>query len=119
MKIALACLTFVVSAALVAGERAAAADTTATSSIAQLMVLEPGDKNYKNFHGAIWLEYDKASYNYRWGGLQCKGRELSESSIQLLFASFRSEYQVTLEYEVSEHKNKTYRCITGFSVSKS
>jgi hypothetical protein len=115
MKLALSCL---VLAGLLAGERAAAADTTATSSIAQIMVLEPGDKNYKNFHGAIWLEYDKASYNYRWGGLQCKGRELSESSIQLLFASFKSEYSVTLEYSVSEYKSKSYRCITGFSVSK-
>lgn len=116
MKRALACL---VLAGLFAGERAAAADTTATSSIAQLMVLEPGDKNYKSFHGALWLEYDKASYNYRWGGLQCKGRELSESSVQILFASFKSEYLVTLEYEVSEYKSKTYRCITGFTVSKS
>ena len=97
----------------------AAAETTATSSIAQLMVLEAGDKNYKNFHGAIWLEYDKAQYNYRWGGLQCKGRDLSDSSVQILFASFKSEYQVTLEYVVTEHKNKSYRCITGFTVSKS
>ena len=112
-------LALVLMAGAALPRTAAADETTATSSIAQLMVLEPGDKNYKNFHGAIWLEYDKASYNYRWGGLQCKGRELSESSIQLLFASFKSEYQVTLEYEVSEHKSKTYRCITGFSVSKS
>jgi hypothetical protein len=96
----------------------AAAEQTDTSSIAQIMVLEPGDKNYKNFHGAIWLDHDKASYNYRWGGLQCKGRELSDSSVQILFASFKSEYLVTLEYEVSEHKSKQYRCITGFTVSK-
>jgi len=116
MKLALA---FAVAAGLLAGARPAAADSTATSSIAQIMVLEPGDKNYKNFHGAIWLDYDKATYNYRWGGLQCKGRELSESSIQLLFASFKSEYLVTLEYAVNDYKNKSYRCITGFSVSKS
>jgi len=96
----------------------AAADTSTTSSIAQLMVLESGDANYKNFHGAIWLEHDKAQYNYRWGGLQCKGRELSDSSVQILFASFRSEYLVTLEYAVSEYNKKSYRCITGFSVSK-
>jgi hypothetical protein len=106
------------AAALLVAPAPAAADSTATSSIAQLMVLEPGDRNYKNFHGAIWLEHDKASYNYRWGGLQCKGRELSDSSVQILFASFKSEYAVTLEYEVAEHKSKQYRCITGFTVSK-
>lgn len=99
--------------------RPALADSTETSSIAQLMVLEAGDRNYKNFHGAIWLDHDKASYNYRWGGLQCKGRDLSDSSVQILFASFRSEYQVTVEYVVSEHKGKSFRCITGFTISKS
>lgn len=96
----------------------AAADSTQTSSIAQLMILEAGDKNYKNFHGAIWLDHDKASYNYRWGGLQCKGRDLSDSSVQILFAAFRSEYEVTVEYVVTEHKSKSFRCITGFTISK-
>src|SRR6187549_1396107 len=82
----------------------ASAETSDTSEIAQMTIVEAGDERYKNFHGAIWLEYDKASYNYRWGGLQCKGRELSQTSVQILFAAFRSEYQVTLEYVVTEHK---------------
>ncbi|MBA3539778.1 MAG: hypothetical protein H0T79_09120 [Deltaproteobacteria bacterium] len=95
------------------------ADTTATTSISQFKVLEPGDPSFKLFHGAVWLEYDKATMNYRWGGLQCKGRELSDTSIQLLFAAFRSEYQVTVEYVVSEYKAKQYRCLTSFTISKS
>ena len=96
----------------------ARADTTATTSIAQLMVLEPGDASYKLFHGAVWLDHDKATWNYRWGGLQCKGRDLSETTIQVMFAAFRSDYQVKLEFVVSEYKDKQYRCITGFTVSK-
>src|SRR5215831_19013815 len=94
------------------------AETTATTSIAQLMVLEPGDASYKLFHGAVWLDVDKANWNYRWGGLQCKGRELSDTSIQLLFAAFRSEYQVTVEFVVTDYKGKPYRCVTGFTISK-
>jgi hypothetical protein len=104
--------------AALAVPRVAHADSTATSSIAQVFILEDGDKNYKNYHGAIWLDYDKADYNYRWGGLQCKGRDLSPSSIEILFASFKSEYQVTLEYVESSLNSKTYRCITGFTISK-
>jgi hypothetical protein len=96
----------------------AGADTTATTSVAQLMILEPGDASYKLFHGAVWLDVDKASVNYRWGGLQCKGRELGDTSIQLLFAAFRSEYQVKLEYVVTDYKDKQYRCVTGFTLSK-
>src|SRR6476620_1743949 len=111
----LSCL--VVVCALFAGR--ASADTTSTTSVAQLMVLEPGDASYKLFHGAVWLDADKASTNYRWGGLQCKGRDLSDTSIQLLFAAFRSEYTVKLEYVVTDYKDKQYRCVTGFTVSKS
>jgi hypothetical protein len=94
------------------------ADTTPLSPVAQLMVLEPGDSSYKLFHGTVWLETDKASTNYRWGGLQCKGRELSDTSIQILFAAFRSEYQVKLEYVVADYQSKSYRCVTGFTISK-
>ena len=83
------------------------------------MVLEPGDASYKLFHGAVWLDVDKAAWNYRWGGLQCKGRELSDTSIQLLFAAFRSEYQVTVEFVATEYKGKQFRCLTGFTISKS
>src|SRR6476620_1095970 len=95
--------------ALGAASPVARADTTATTAIAQLMVLEPGDTSYKLFHGAVWLDIDKASTNYRWGGLQCKGRDLSDSSVQLLFAAFRSEYTVKLEFVITEYKDKQYR----------
>lgn len=96
----------------------ARADTTATTSIAQLMVLEPGDASYKLFHGAVWLDHDKATWNYRWGGLECRGRDLSDTSVQLLFAAFRSEYQVALEYVVTDYKGKPFRCVTGFTISR-
>ncbi|MBL0215998.1 MAG: hypothetical protein IPQ07_19220 [Myxococcales bacterium] len=99
--------------------RVAAADTGAPTGVSQLMILEPGDASYKLFHGAVWLDADKATTNYRWGGLQCKGRELSDTSIQLLFAAFRSEYQVAVEYVVSEYKGKQFRCLTGFTITKS
>jgi len=109
-------LAFLVLLALAVPARA---DTTALTSVAQLMILEPGDGSYKLFHGAVWLETDKAVTNYRWGGQQCKGRELSDTSVQVLFAAFRSEYQIKLEYVVTDYVGKQYRCVTGFTVSKS
>jgi hypothetical protein len=106
-------------AVLLASAAIARADTTAVTSVAQLMILEPGDASYKLFHGAVWLDSDKAVTNYRWGGLQCKGRELAESSVQVLFAAFHSEYQVKLEYVTTDYAGKQFRCVTGFTVSKS
>jgi hypothetical protein len=98
--------------------RPALADSTANSTIVQMMVLEAGDPSYKLFHGAVWLEVDKAQWNYRWGGLQCKGRELGDTSIQLLFAAFRAGDPVRIEFVVSDYKDKQYRCLTGFTISK-
>lgn len=94
------------------------ADTANTSAIAQLMVVESGHKDYKSFHGAVWIDHDKASTNYRWGGAQCGGRDIAESTVQLLFAALRSGDQVTLEYVVSEVRGKPYRCVTAVVFSK-
>jgi len=52
-------------------------------------------------------------------GIERKGRELSDTSVQLLFAAFRSEYQVAVEFVISEYKGKQFRCLTGFTISKS
>ena len=106
------------AAALAALAPAATAETSNTSSIAQVMVLDTGHPSYKNYHGAIWLEIDKAEYMYRWGGAHCGGKDLSFNTVQLLFAAFRAEYAVALEYVMTEVKGKQYRCVTGFSVSK-
>jgi len=109
----------VMAAALAAALAAPAhADTTASTTIAQMMVLEPGDPSFKLFHGAVWLEVDKATVNYRWGGLQCKGRELGDTSIQILFAAFRAGDQIKIEYVASDYKDKPYRCVTGFTIAK-
>ncbi|HTR55404.1 MAG TPA: hypothetical protein VMJ10_32215 [Kofleriaceae bacterium] len=94
------------------------ADTTPSTTIAQMMLLEPGDPSFKLFHGAVWLEADKAAVNYRWGGVQCKGRELGDTSIQILFAAFRAGDQVKLEYVASDYKDKQFRCVTGFTIAK-
>ena len=97
----------------------AAADTSQTSTVAQLTVIEAGDRNYKAFHGAVWLEIDKAATNYRWGGTQCGGRDVSANTVQLLFAALRSGDQVSLEYVVvSAAKDKSYRCVTAVTFSK-
>lgn len=106
--------------ATVAGRVApVAAETSNTSTVVQLTVIESGDKNYKAFHGAVWLEIDKVSTNYRWGGSQCGGRDISENTVQLLFAALRSGDQVSIEYALGTVKDKQYRCITAVTFSKS
>ncbi len=94
------------------------AEPSPTSGVAQLMIVEPGDASYRLFHGTVWLESDKASTNYRWGGLQCKGRDISDVSVQLLLASLRGDYQVTLEFVTSQLEADSFRCVTAVTLSK-
>ncbi len=119
MKLAAVCVAATI-AATTAFARLAVADTktTATSVITQIKVLDVGDANYKLFHGAVWLEYDKATANYRWGGEHCNGEGLSDLNVGLLFSAFRAKYSVSIDYKLTKHKKRTYRCITGFSVTR-
>ncbi|HVV88108.1 MAG TPA: hypothetical protein VHE35_33940 [Kofleriaceae bacterium] len=96
----------------------ASADPSPTSPVAQLLVVESGHKDYKSFHGAVWLQEDKATTNYRWGGSQCAGKDVSDSTIQLLFAAFRSGDQVTIDFVPTDIKGKQYRCVTAVTFSK-
>jgi hypothetical protein len=96
----------------------ATADTTASSTITQMKMLAACDSNYRLFHGALWLEYDKATANYRWGGEHCGNKTLSDMKVSMLFAAFRSKYSVTIDFRIHKYKNRSYRCITGFAVTR-
>ena len=95
------------------------AETTATSTITQLQILEPGDSQYHLYHGVIWLEYDKSRFNYRWGGKHCDQQGVSDINLTLLFAAFRSQHKINIRYANKLHDGATYRCITGFVVARS
>jgi len=94
------------------------ADTSATSTISQIKVIDVADDTYQFFHGAVWLEHDKADHNYRWGGKHCGGVTLSESSINLLFAAFRDKHSVAIDYRAYKYKTHVSRCITAFTVTR-
>ena len=80
-----------------------------------MTVLAKNHPSYKQFHGAIWLEYDKAKHNYRWGGKQC-GEGLSDIQVSMLFAAFRGKQSLTVEYITRRGSKRSYRCLTGFTL---
>jgi hypothetical protein len=118
MKFSVRTWIVVALAASVLATTPALADTTASSTIAQMTVLTAGDSNHKLYHGAIWLHYDKANHNYRWGGEQCGDKGLTDTHVGMLFAAFRSKYSVTVLYKKRLSKQGQVRCITGFTVSR-
>lgn len=115
--VATAILVAVLALPLLVSEPAHA-DQTAASTISQIKVLTAGDARHKLFHGAVWLQVDKATQNYRWGGRHCNGITLSDSSLALLFAAFQAKHSVTIDYDVRQYKQQTSRCITAFTVTR-
>jgi hypothetical protein len=107
-----------VLAGFVAFALPARADQTATSTISQLKVLERSDSRYKLFHGALWLQVDKATHNYRWGGKHCNNAGLSDVSLRMLFDAFREKDSIAVEYTAVKYKDQTSRCVTGFTVTR-
>ena len=96
----------------------ARADSTPTSTISQLMVVEPSDPKHRLFHGAVWLQADKATQNYRWGGKHCNNATVSSEHLRLLFEAFHHKYSVTLEYQSVRYRDSVYRCISGFTITR-
>lgn len=105
--------------ALVAAAPLARADTTATSTITQIQLNAPGSDRHALFHGAVWLDHDKATHNYRWGGRQCGGGGLDAQQAGLLHTAFAEKYGVTIEYRVHSYKKKDYRCVVAVTVTRS
>ena len=116
MKLA-ATLTIIAALALLA-PATARAEQTESSTISQIKLLTPGDARYKLFNGALWLQVDKATQNYRWGGRHCNGNTLSDSAVALLIAAFQAKHSITIEYDVRRYKDQTSRCITAFTVTR-
>jgi hypothetical protein len=110
------CLTAVLCGATMFAPTAEA-DQTASTTISQIYVVERSHSKYKLFHGAVWLQVDKATHNYRWGGKHCNNSGLSDRTLGLMYDAFREKHAVTLDYQVVQYKKQTSRCITGITVS--
>jgi len=119
-KTAVIALAALLTLALSSAPAAAATyKTTPDSTITQISIISKSSKRYRNFHGVLWLQFDSATHNYRWGGAYCGGGSLSELKVSMLFAAFRAKYNVNIEYRENLFKGKRYRCIKGFTVRRS
>lgn len=113
----LVCAAAAVCFALSFAKPVRADNKTATSQISQIKILSKSHANYRLFHGAVWLDYDKAQHNYRWGGKHCGNNTLKGIEVGMLFAAFRYKYPITLDYKVYGEGKAQFRCITAFMLA--
>lgn|GEM_PF-5632777 len=106
------------AASVLLAASSARADTTQPSTIAQIKLVAPGDDQYKQYQGALWLYADKADYNYKWGGQQCSSVTLTGAQVELLIAAFNNKHSVVLDFDERTYKGRKFRCITAISVRR-
>ena len=97
---------------------AAYAGETDPSTVAQIKLVAPGDELYKLYQGALWLNVDKASHNYKWGGRQCGSITLTDAQVLLLINAFDNKHTVVLDFEENVYKGRSYRCISAIAVRR-
>lgn len=77
---------------------------------------EPGSDNHGMFNGSVTIkEKTGQKREYKWGGSLCPGREISATSIGLLFEALRARkaIEITPNYKTG---NGNERCLTGFKI---
>lgn len=102
-------------AALVPGTTFADSNGT-TGVVEELAVYESGSDNYAMANGILTVkEASGTKREYKWGGSLCAGRNVSASSISLLFDAMRSQANVNIVPSYKLGSGNT-RCLTGFKM---
>lgn len=94
------------------------ADSTGTAgNVDAVTIYETSSDNYAMSNGSVTLkEKSGTKREYKWGGSLCPGREVSASSIALLFQALqgRKQIEVVPTYKLG---NGNERCLTGVKFS--
>lgn len=103
-----------VSALAVPAVAHAADEAGASGFIESLQINDDGGTGYLAFHGRIVVAKKNASAEYRWGGLSCGSRTLSEGQVSLLTQALANGLQIT-PYHVPGQG--TTQCLVGFTLT--
>jgi hypothetical protein len=93
------------------------ADSTGNSGVVdELSVYESGSDAYAMANGVLTVKESGGSKReYKWGGSLCAGRNVSASSISMLFDAMRSQAEVNIVPSYKTGSANT-RCLTGFKL---
>lgn len=85
-------------------------------SVDSITVNESSSDDYAMANGVVTVrEKSGTKRDYKWGGSLCPGRNLSASSISMLFDALRTQnVEVVPSYKLG---NGATRCITSFKLS--
>ena len=90
----------------------------AVGKVESVTVYESSSDEYAMANGVLTVKEDSSGTkrDYKWGGSLCAGRNVSASSIGMLFDALRSQDNVEIA-PVYKSGNGTTRCLTGFKLS--
>jgi hypothetical protein len=93
------------------------ADSSGTvGNVEAVTLYETSSDNHAMFNGSVTIkEKTGAKREYKWGGSLCPGRELSATSIGLLFEALQARKQVEVT-PIYKAGNGNERCLTGIKL---
>src|SRR5262245_50389141 len=92
-------------------------------AVNNLTVYESGSDNYGAANGVVVVRERRVNgkpeelREYKWGGSLCPGRELSSTSIALLFEALRDRRNIKITPSYKPGNGST-RCLTGFNLDR-
>jgi hypothetical protein len=112
------CLSLLAGLMIVSAPATTFADSLgAVGTVENLTVYESSSDDYAMANGLLTVrEKSGTKREYKWGGSLCPGRNVSASSIAMLFEALRSQPTVEI---VPSFKTGTggSKCLTGFKLS--
>jgi hypothetical protein len=82
--------------------------------IADLQVNQPTSDTYLQYHGRIFIGKGNKVDEYRWGGLACGSRVLTDHAVMLLHNALASGLNIEPRYENGQGQSL---CLVGFTFS--
>lgn len=96
---------------------ASAADKTGSvGDVAGVDVYSSSSDTYLKYHGRLFVDTNKGSEEYRWGGTSCNSKTISDDMVALLITAIGSPRVVVKPRYKSGQGNA--RCLVGFSLQE-
>ena len=116
MKRRIPAFATLLAAALVIPTVAYAADTVGSEGrVKNIELLSPSADAYVQYHGRVFINAEKRTTEYRWGGTSCGSKVLSADLVARLTDAATNKDQVKVTPTYAKGAGTT-KCLVGFSI---
>ena len=83
--------------------------------IKNIELLSPSADNYVQYHGRVFINHDKRTTEYRWGGTSCGSKVLSDALVDRLVDAAKNKDLVKVKPRYAKGAGEL-KCLVGFTI---